>query len=283
MLAYATLLHLRTRFPELLGIVAEWLAGRSDQHWSARRLLETAVWKYPLIEIRTRAANLQERTAWALRVKTRDTHVSGRDWQIELTLRDVEQGGVQATVVVQANDDRRSGYGTAPVPFSQPTLVRALLERGEPDRNTPGLQPLPLESDADAQALVARVTDPRRSYAVLVVCQGESPLDIPALRAAVMGQAEVVELRSGLSPDIAAILKPASVWPPPGRAAVFPPRTAMARPAEQGRRQMLGADARTLAAAVLKLCAPRILAAHLTLEKLKDASPAAAPDDVPTA
>lgn len=283
MLAFATLLHLQSRFPELLSIAAEWLSARTQQHWNARRLLDTAVWKYPLIEVRTVIAHPLDRTVWVLQVNTRDARVPGRDWQFELALRAVEQGGAQATVVVHTNDDRRTGHAVAPVPFSQPTLVRALLERGEPDPNTPGLQPISLESGTDAQALVARVVDPRRSHALVVVCPGEAPLDIPALRAAVLGQAEVVELRSGLAPDISAALKSASVYPPPGRAMVFPPRTAMTRTAEQGRRQMFGADARTLAGAVLKLCAPRILAAHLSLEKLKDASPVVALDDVPTA
>lgn len=283
MLAFASLLHLQSRFPELLTIAAEWLSARTQQHWNARRLLDTAVWKYPLIEVRTATAQPLDRTVWVLQVNTRDARVPGRDWQFELALRAVEQGGVDATVVVQANDDRRSGHAAAPVPFSQPALVRALLARGEPDPNTPGLQPIPLESGTDAQALVARVVDPRRSHALVVLCQGEAPLDVPALRAAVVGQAEVVELRSGLSSDISAILKSASVCSSPGRATVFPPPTTTARGAEQARRQLLGADARTLTAAVLKLCAPRILAAHLSLEKIKDASPAIALADVSTA
>lgn len=53
MLAYATLLLLQARYPDLLAIVAEWLSTRTQQHWNARRLLKPEVWRQPYIEVRT--------------------------------------------------------------------------------------------------------------------------------------------------------------------------------------------------------------------------------------
>jgi hypothetical protein len=128
-LAYATLLHLSARFPELLAIVADWLADRTSQPWTARRLLETTTWKHPLLEVRTATVNDQERTRWALRLKTRDARGPGRDWLIELALGDREQGGVAATVIVQAIDGHLHGLAVPAVPLSQPALVRAARAR----------------------------------------------------------------------------------------------------------------------------------------------------------
>lgn len=278
MLAYATLLQLRARFPELLAIVADWLAGRSDQHWSARRLLETATWRYPQIEIRTATIKLKERAVWALRVKTRDPHLPGRNWQLDLALRDLEQGGVQATVTARATDDKRLQSTSTSVPTSQPALVRLLLERGQPDPDTPGLHALVLNQADDVQRLVRLIDEPRRPQALLIV-GGDTTLDVPALRAMLTGLADVAELRPGMADDLAAKLKTAGAWPPPGWATVFPPRTPMARPVGQDRRQILGAESRTLVAAALRLGAPRVLAAHQSVERLKDANPTAALDD----
>lgn len=278
MLAYATLLHLQARFPDLLAIVAEWLSARTNQPWNARRVLDAAVWKYPLLEVRTALAHPQDRAVWSLQLNTRDTRVPGRDWRFELALRELKQGGVQATVAVRASDVRGPSRSAPLVPFSQPALVGALLERGEPDPETPGLVPLPLNGEADAQVVAARITDPRRAHAVVVVCRGETALDVAALRTTVTGLADVVELRPVLAFEVATTLKTANAWPPSGRAAVFPPRAAMVRPPELERRQVFGAEARTLMSAVLRLSAPRVLAEHVTVERLQQASGPGASD-----
>lgn len=268
MLAYATFLHLQARFPELLGIVADWLAARTGQSWDASRVLDAAVWNYPQIEVRTALARPQGQTVWSLQVNTRDTRVPGRDWRFELALREFERGGVQATVAVHASDVRGVSRSAPPVPMSQPVLVRALLERGLPDPETPGLQALPLECEADAQVVAARVADPRRVHAVVVACRGETELDVGVLRNTLTGLADVVELRPVMAYEITTILKDVQAWPPAGRAVIFPPRTAMARPADLDRRQLYAAEARTLTSAVLRSGAPRVLEAHRTLEQL---------------
>lgn len=279
MLAYATLLSLQARFPDLMTITAEWLSTRTDQHWSARRLLEATEWRDPWTQVRTRIAHLQDATLWALQVNTRDPRLPRRHWQLDLALRDLEQGGVQATVTVRATDDKRLPSASASVPTSQPALVRLLLERGQPDPETPGLRALVLTQAEDVQRLVRRIGEPRRAQVLLIV-GGDATLDVPALRATLTGLADVAELRPGVADELAATLKTAGAWPPPGRAAVFPPRTPMARPAGQERRQILGAETRTLVAAALRLGAPRVLAAHHSVERLKDASLTAALDDV---
>ncbi|MBL8097186.1 MAG: hypothetical protein JNL73_23615 [Anaerolineales bacterium] len=278
MLAYATLLHLKARFPDLLAIVAEWLSARTNQSWNARRVLDAAVWKYPLLEVRTALAHPQDRAVWSLQLNTRDTRVPGRDWRFELALRELKRGGVQATVAVRASDVRGPSRSAPLVPFSQPALVGALLERGDPDPETPGLVPLPLNREADAQVVAARITDPRRAHAVVVLCRGETALDVSALRTTVTGLADVVDLRPVLAFEIATTLKTVNAWPPPGRATVFPPRAAMVRPPELERRQVFGAEARTLISAVLRLSAPRVLAEHVTVERLQQASGPGASD-----
>ena len=283
MLAYATLLHLQTRFHELLGIVADWLSTRTNQPWNARRVLDATVWKYPMIEVRTALAQPPDGTLWALQVNTRDTRVSGRDWRLELALRAVEQGGVQATVAVHASDVRGVNRDAPPVPYSQPALVRALLERGQPDRDTPGLEPFPLDSEADAQAVAARITAPQRAHVVVAVCRGETTLDVAALRATVTGLADVVELRPVMPHEVTATLKGVQAWPPAGRAAVFPPRAGLARPPALDRRPLFAAEARPLGAAILRLGAPRVLAAHVSLDRIKEGSVLAATDEGATA
>jgi hypothetical protein len=268
MLAFATLLHLQAPFHDLLVIVAEWLSGRTGQVWNAQQVLEAELWRYPESDVRTAQARVSEQMVWGLQVVSRDRRTPSRDWRLELTLRDLEQGGAQATVVVHALENQRVGH-SASVPFSQPALVRALLARGNPDADTAGLQPFSIDTEADAQCLVDRIGAPNRSRSVLVLNRGEATLDVPGLRAAMIGMAELVELRPVLSQEVAAVLKPASAWPPPARAIHFPSRKA--EPVVGGREQrlLLAADTRALASSVLTFGAPRVLAEHLSVERLQ--------------
>lgn len=279
MLAYATLLHLRAPFADLLTAVAEWLSTRTRQPWNADQILDATVWQYPQIEVRTALARPHGSALWALQVNTRDGRVAGRDWQLELMLRDREAGGVRATVAVHASDVRGVERDAPPVPYSQPALVRALLERGQPDPDTPGLAPFPLDSEADAQAVAARIRDARRAHVVVAVCRGESALDVASLRTAATGLADVVELRPVMPHEVAAALKAVQAWPPPGRAAVFAPRDATDRSGDADGRQVYAADARLLAATLLRLGAPRILAAHRGIERVKAAGALEARED----
>ena len=278
-LAYATLLHLQARYPDLLSIVAEWLSTRTQHHWNARRLLKPEVWRQPYIEVRTALTHVSEQTVWGLQVVTRDARIPSRDWRLELALRDLEQGGVQATVVVYALDAPRFGQAPTAVPFSQPTLVRTLLERGVPAADTPGLQSIALDTEADARRLVARIADPGRTHSLLVLYRGEAVLDVSALSAALIGMAECVELRPVLPQEVAAVLKPASAWPSPARVALFPPWPTGASALGREQRLLLAAETRTLSAGVLKVGAPRVLAEHVTVERLQPANSQSLSDD----
>lgn len=275
MLAYATLLQLQASYDELLTVIAGWLSNRTGQPWDAEHVLGAEVWQYPRIEVRTARVGGPDATVWGLQVNSRDPRIMSRDWRLELTLRDLGQGGARATVAVHALDAERPGRG-APVPFSQPALVRALLEHGRPAPDTPGLAPLIIDSEAEAQALVARIAAPERAHSVLALCRGEVALDVPALRAALVGMADLVELRPVLPQDVGAVLKPASAVPPPARAIHFPPR-AVAHPARstaaaREQRLMLAVEARALADSVLTFGAPRVLAEHITLERMQPRS-----------
>ncbi len=271
MLAYATLLRLEASYHDLLAIVAEWLSNRTGQQWDAERVLGAEVWQYPRIEVRTASASGSDEAIWGLQVNSRDPRILSRDWRLELTLRDLGQGGVQATVAVHALDAERPGR-SAPVPFSQPALVRALLERGRPAQSTPGLEPLAIETEADAQVLIERIAAPERAHSVLALCRGEVSLDVPALRAALVGMADLVELRPVLPQAVGAVLKPAFAVPPPARAIHFPPRAVPSparNTASREQRLMLSLEARPLADSVLTFGAPRVLAEHVTLERMQ--------------
>lgn len=278
-LAYATRLALQARYHDLLAIVADWLSTRTQHHWTARRLLKPEVWRQTHIEVRTALAHVSGQTLWGLQIVTRDPRLPSRDWRLELALRDLEQGGVQATVVVYALDAPRFGEAPTSVPLSQPALVRALLERGAPVADTPGLHPIALDSEADARRLVARLIDPGRAHSLLVLCRGEATLDLSALSSALIGLAECVELRPVLSPDIAAVLKAASAWPSPARVALFPPRPSGPPSAGREPRLLLAAQTRTLTTGVLKVGAPRVLAEHVTVERLQQAGSEGALND----
>lgn len=278
MLAYATLLQMQARFPDLLAIVADWLSARTGQSWDAAGVLGAEVWNYPQIEVRTALAKPDDRNVWSLQVNTRDARVDGRDWRLELALREFERGGVQATVAVHASDVRGVSRTAPPVPMSQPALVRALLERGLPDPGTPGLKSLQLDGEEDAQVVAARIADPGRGHAVVVACRGETELDVGVLRNTLTGLADVIELRPVMAYEITTVLKDVHAWPPAGRAVVFPPRTANARSADLERRQLYAAEARTLTSAVLRLGAPRVLEAHRTLEQLHGDLASSTPD-----
>ncbi len=269
MLAYATLLQLQARYHDLLAIMADWLSARTQQHWSARRLLEADVWRHPQIEVRTGLAQLSDQTVWGLQVSTRDARVVGREWRLEATLRDLEQGGVQASVVVHALDTQRFGYERAAVPFSQPALVRTLLERGIPAADTPGLHPIPMETDTDVHRLVERIRAPNRTGSLVLLCRAETTLDVPALRDSLTGLADLIDLRPALPQQWVALLKPVSAWPPPDRAAFFPPRGVGEPSVRREPSLLLAAETRTLCAGVLKAGASRVLAQHLTLEQLQ--------------
>lgn len=281
MLAYATLLQLQAREHDLLAIVAEWLSIRTGQSWDAESVIGAQVWQYPRIEVRTARAGTPDAAVWGLQVNSRDPRIPSRDWRLELTLRDLGQGGARATVAVHALDAERPGR-PALVPFSQPTLVRALLELGGPAPQTPGLRPLVIDTEADAHILVERIAAPDRAHSVVAICRGEVALDVPAVRAALVGMAEVVELRPVLPQDVGAILRPAAAVPPPARAIHFPPRVgvSLARNPTPTREQrlMLAVEARTLADSVLTFGAPRVLAEHMTLERMHHQS-SAAPSD----
>ncbi len=275
MLAYTTLLQFEADYVDLLGVVAEWLAGRTDRSWDAHQVLEAEVWQYPRIEVRTARAGGPDARVWGLQVNSRDPRIPSRDWRLELTLRDLGQGGAHATVAVHALDAERPGR-SAPVPFSQPTLVRALLEHGRPAPHTPGLHPVAIDTEADAQNLVERIAAPDRAHSIVVICRGEVALDVPALQAALVGMAEVVELRPVLPQDVGAILKPAAAVPPPARAIHLPPRAATSparNPAPyREQRLMLAVEARSIADSVLTFGAPRVLAEHVTIERMRHAN-----------
>lgn len=272
MLAYATLLQLQAGFDDLLAIVADWLSNRTGQAWDAQGVLGAELWQYPRIEVRTAQTREPDATVWGLQVNSRDPRIALRDWRLELTLRDLGQGGAKATVAVHALDAERPGRA-ASVPFSQPALVRALLERGDPAPDNPGLQTFAIDTEADAQSLIKRIAAPDRAHSVVALCRGEVSLDVPALRAALIGMADVVELRPVLPQEVGAVLKPAFALPPPARAIHFPPR-AVALPARamvpsREQRLMLALEARAMADSVLTFGAPRVLAEHLTLERMK--------------
>jgi hypothetical protein len=97
---------------------------------------------------------------------------------------------------------------------------------------------LPVDNEEDARIVVARLPDPRRGDVVVVVCRGETAVDVAALRTTLIGLADVVELRPMMSYEMTTVLKAARAWPAPRRAGLFPPRTAMARPGTQDRRQV---------------------------------------------
>ncbi len=215
--------------------------------------------------------HLPEQTVWGLQVTTRDPHLPSREWQLELTLRDLERGGVRATVVVHALDARHFERTTAPVPFTQPALVRELLKHGAPDAHTPGLHPRCLSTESDARSLVEHLASRDRRHGVVVLSGGETTLDMPNLQTALIGLAELVDLRPVLPPECVALLKPAGAWPPPARAIHFAPRAAGSSSAKREPRLMVAAETRGLAASLLTHDAPRVLAQHLTLEQLQKA------------
>ena len=281
MLAYATLLQLQSCEHDLLSIVAEWLSNRTGQLWDAESVIGAQVWQYPRIEVRTARAGGLDAKVWGLQVNSRDPRIPSRDWRLELTFHDLGQGGARATVAVHALDAERPGR-SAPIPFSQPALVRALLEHGRPTPHTPGLRPLVIDTETDAQNLVERIAAPERAHSVVALCRGEVSLDVLALRAALVGMADVVELRPVLPQDVGAILKPAAVVPPPARAIHFPPRAATSssrNPAPyREQRLMLAVEARSIADSVLTFGAPRVLAEHVTIERMQHQS-SGAPSD----
>lgn len=269
MLAYATLLPLTARTHDLLAIVADWLSQRTAEHWNARRLLAPGSWRQNQVNIRTALMHLPEQTVWGLQVATRDLHLPSRTWQLELTLRDLERGGVRATVVVHALDGRHFERTPAPVPFTQPALVQALLEHGAPDARTPGLHPRVISTESGARSLVELLASRDRRHGVLVLSGGETTLDVPNLQPALIGLAELVDLRPVLPPECVALLKPAGAWPPPARVIHFTARAAGSSTGSRESRVLLTAETRTLAASLLRHDASRILAQHLTLEQLQ--------------
>lgn len=252
MLAYATLLQLQAREHDLLAIVAEWLWMQRPQE----SVIGAQVWQYPRIEVRTARAGTPDAAVWGLQVNSRDPRIPSRDWRLELTLRDLGQGGARATVAVHALDAEHP-CGSSPL---FPTHARARLARTRWARST------------DAGAAAARdrhrgrcphpgraYRAPDRAHSVVAICRGEVALDVPAVRRAgrhgrsCRASAGAASGRWGDSQAGGCSAATGSRH--------FPPRVgvSLARNPTPTREQrlMLAVEARTLADSVLAFGAPR--------------------------
>lgn len=162
MLVYANALTLGARVPELLTIVATWLADLVGQPWNARRLLESGRHHFPLGDLLIHTCRLENRSLWALELEQPDRGVLGRRWQLEVAIRDAEGGGALATVIIRVLDDINLSSSFPAVAINQPALVRAFLEQGQPDAATPGLATRSLHTEADARQMAAHCYAPPR-------------------------------------------------------------------------------------------------------------------------
>lgn len=269
MLTYLNALRLNARLTDLLSLTAEWLSNRTQQHWTARRLLETQKAHAPNADLSFRAVRQGARSIWAMSMRTRAAHVAGRTWLLEMMLRDSDQGGALATFVIYVHDDINAGGRFPPPSLTSPDLVRCFLADANPVDDTPGLQQLPLLTREHAEALVGRAHDPARGHFLVIACPEIGSPDAERMHVFLAGRADVAVLRSPTPAPLTAVLEPGRCLAFPGRALILPPNTTRYQSATPARRMAVGGTASAINGALLKLMSPAILKAHLTVDDLK--------------
>lgn len=269
MLIYAVSLRLNARLSDLLSVTATWLTERTDQHWTARRILETPSAYAGKSELAFQVARQGTRSLWAMNMRSYATHVPGRVWLFELSARESEQGGVLATALVHVHDDIQVGGQFPPPALSAPEIVQRLLAAMQPMPETPGLSLIPLQTREDATALVARASDPQRSRTIVVACPSNGVEELDRLPVLLAGRADVALLRAPTPDTLASILQAGRILAFPGRALILAPAASRVTATMNPRRLAVGSTLQSINAALLKMTSPAILKAHLSVDDMK--------------
>lgn len=277
MLIYATTLRLNARLSDLLSLTAIWLTERTGQHWSARRLLETPTANAGGSQLAFHSMRQGVRSLWAMRMQSYAARVAGRVWQLEVSLREDEQGGTLATALVHVHDNIEIGGQFPPPALATPELVLRLLDGAQPYPDTPGLALVPLQTREDANALVTRAAEATRSRFLVVACPSSGSDELDRLPGLMAGRADVALLRSPTPESLANILQVGRILAFPGRALILAPAATRVTSTMTPRRLAVGATLQTINAAFLKMTSPTILKTHFSVEDLKRRSASAPP------
>lgn len=212
MLVYANALQIigHDAFNATAGAIHGWLSDQLGQKLSLAEILRSGQWKSNAARksawLQAYAATGEDPQMYAWRLKHIDDDVSGRQWLVEIGIKQ-ERGVVDFSCTVQTEE--MSVLIAQPVAATRPRLIRYLLDNLESAvdarlvAGTPGVDLKVVGADRDSyRGLLADIERSERDYPIVLVSPDHEDAYLigpPHLQGALLGLAQVVQVETGFN------------------------------------------------------------------------------------
>ncbi|MHB0970958.1 MAG: hypothetical protein ACYC7A_20140 [Thermoanaerobaculia bacterium] len=168
MLVYAN--HVRTisgtALRQVLMPIARWLSRKEPRRFSWQDLATDAVTRIGTSQVDVATAHASVPKLTAIRYRHRDRETSGRDWFVEIGVRENETGVSEVSFVLKT-DEISSRVG-GEIVATRPGIVAEIAAYDFLHPNTPGLQLLTLDEDG-AHLFPEMVKSAQRRHPIVIV------------------------------------------------------------------------------------------------------------------